>query len=692
MQSRAARALGKPKTRPGYGETLPSTHSCCISQQDFGMSVTAYWPFLHMVLYIRDLAGVALYRSQFHKYASRQRLSKSDISRNGKRDFEMKRIVWTLLIWILGTPVVFAQNQAALFFSDLTWGPKAGWEGSSTKGAAITIWGQNLGTSGTVNACGQSLPSADASKVAEWGTTTNPTVPRGLSRITFWLNSSMSATCSEGISVTSGGFTTNAVPFSIAAGNIYFVSTTGNDSNNGLYSTQGSGTNGPFRHIYKFNPANGLGDTQYIMYVRGGTYGTSAGEMDPNGCGGGDLVEFCGAFGSATQQKALIAYPGELASMSLRYTSRGFDYTNESGAQHFYMTFSKLNFDGAGLNSTQDTFDIYGQYWRFVGNNIVNYRPTSQIQSGFLWVTASEYISIFGNYFYNNGFDAMGHNIYIKTQPGPPLSNALLSTHEIDLGWNEISTPYSNENHGGAIFISRSSDTPAGAYTHHVYIHHNYFHDGTQGDFIYIADGSQIDYTYIYNNIFNQGSYTAGYGSGVFLQTGTYHVYLYNNTLYQVAAPGASVTNACIYSSAPTSSQLVQTQNNICYGLPNEAMYIAEPGIGSWVSTNELFYNPAGAPTFSGSITRTNPVGGSAGANPLFVTNGSNFNLQATSPARSAGVNLSTTLSSLPAGNMDYAGRPYPSSGAWDVGAAQYQSGGSSSAPAAPTGLTAVVH
>jgi len=603
-----------------------------------------------------------------------------DVAQDGQEGFEMKKILWTLLVLVVATPVLFAQNQPALFFSDLTWGPKTGWSGPSdtVKGAAVTVWGNNLGTSGTVNACGQSLPSSDSSKVAEWGATTNPTVPRGLSRITFWLNSSMSATCSEGISVTTGGSTTAALPFTIASGNIYFVSTTGSDSNNGQLAT-------PFRHLYKFNPANGLGDNQYIVYIRGGTYGASSAELDPNGCGGGDLVEFCGAMGSSTRQKALITYPTELATISLRYTSRGFDYTDESGAQHLYMTFSKLNFDMAGLNTTQDVFDIYGQYWRFVGSNIVNDRPTSQIQSGFLWVTGSEYISIFGNYFYNNGFDSMGHNIYIKTQPGPPLSSDLLSTHEVNVGWNEISTPYSNDNHGGAIFLSRSSDTPSGAYTHHIYLHHNYFHDGTQGDFIYIGDGSQIDYVYIYNNIFNGGTSTAGYTGAPFFQTGSTNIFVYNNTIYQVA--GGSSTNSCIYSSAPTSAEHITTTNNICYGNPGYRMYIAESGIGSWLSTNDLFYNPSGAATFSGSITRTNPLT----QNPLFVTNGSNFSLQGTSPARSAGVNLYTRLATLPGGNVDYAGLPYPSSGAWDVGAMQYGLGGTSSGPAPPSGLTATV-
>jgi len=234
--------------------------------------------------------------------------------------------------------------------------------------------------------------------------------------------------------------------------------------------------------------------------------------------------------------------------------------------------------------------------------------------------------------------------------------------------WNEISAPYSNEDHGGAIFLSRSSDTPSAAYTHHIYIHHNYFHDGSQGDFIYIGDGSRVDDVYIYNNIFNSGSSDAGTSGAIFPQTGSQNQYVYNNLFYKVAAPGASVSNACVYASAPNSSTQIRTTNNICYGLPNQTMYTKESG-GSWTSTNELFYNPSGSATFGGTITRNNAL---LNLDPQLVVDGGSFSLQSSSPARAAGANLFSTMNTLPWGAFDYEGKPYPATGAWDLGPVQF--------------------
>lgn len=53
----------------------------------------------------------------------------------------MKKYLAILLL-LAGT--AFAANPV-LFFSDLDWGPNSGWEGSATKGAAITVWGKNFG-------------------------------------------------------------------------------------------------------------------------------------------------------------------------------------------------------------------------------------------------------------------------------------------------------------------------------------------------------------------------------------------------------------------------------------------------------------------------------------------------------------------------------------------------------------------
>ncbi|KKQ21706.1 MAG: hypothetical protein US37_C0009G0001, partial [Candidatus Moranbacteria bacterium GW2011_GWF2_37_11] len=91
----------------------------------------------------------------------------------------------------LGSVGVSAASFPVLLFSDLTDAPVSGWEGSPTKGAAISIWGRNLGTergSSYVTIGGVNL--TNDSDYAEWGATTNPTTASGQQRITFWLNSS----------------------------------------------------------------------------------------------------------------------------------------------------------------------------------------------------------------------------------------------------------------------------------------------------------------------------------------------------------------------------------------------------------------------------------------------------------------------------------------------------------------------
>ena len=54
---------------------------------------------------------------------------------------------------------VLAQDEPVLLFSDMTDGPISGWEGSATKGAAVSIWGNYFGSnrgSSTVTVCGVS--------------------------------------------------------------------------------------------------------------------------------------------------------------------------------------------------------------------------------------------------------------------------------------------------------------------------------------------------------------------------------------------------------------------------------------------------------------------------------------------------------------------------------------------------------
>jgi hypothetical protein len=624
------------------------------------------------------------------------RLEPIALPQKRQKVFGMKSFKWIALISLLWSSASFAQSQPVLLFSDLIWGPKTGWERSSSKGAAVTIWGTNLGTSGSVKACGQTLSSTDPMSVAEWNATANPRVPRGLARITFWLNARMSATCSEGLAATVGGQSSNVLPFTIASGSIYFISASdGNDSYNGLYSTRSghTGSDGPFRNAYKFDPSNNAaGDGQYIMYIRAGSYSA----IDPFDSNAAALIELYGTYGGSSRQKALIGYPAEMPTLDLRNTSYGAVYQNgdtsgpNGGGPNDYFTWSKLYITGANTTHGQDALDIYGQYDRIIGSNIVNMRPSSQHQSGFTFVGASQYGSIYGNYYFNNGYDSYAHNIYIKTQrDGYPdsLPVSRITTQNIDVGWNEFDSPFSNDHHGGVIFLSKGGNNPPASPndTKNIYIHGNYFHDGTQGDFIYTGDGYQyVDQIYIYDNIFQGGSMGGDLGA-VNINAGTRNIAVFNNTFYQAGSGG----NYDVWVGGSGDAKVL-TKNNIYYSLNNQQILKMESYSGiTRTSDHDLFFNPAGAVDYSAfsNIAITNQV---SSQNPQFLVQGSDFHLQSSSPAAGAGVNLTSTVASWPSGVLDYLGIMRPGSGAWDIGAIA-ATGETGVRPAPPSGLAATV-
>jgi hypothetical protein len=94
-----------------------------------------------------------------------------------------KPIVFILaLLTILFFTRAFAADAPALLFSDLTSGPKTGWEGSGAKGAAVTVWGKNFGqTRGSSYVAINGANLINDSDYAEWATSgTANGVARGL--------------------------------------------------------------------------------------------------------------------------------------------------------------------------------------------------------------------------------------------------------------------------------------------------------------------------------------------------------------------------------------------------------------------------------------------------------------------------------------------------------------------------------
>ncbi|MGB9073619.1 MAG: choice-of-anchor Q domain-containing protein [Terriglobales bacterium] len=169
-------------------------------------------------------------------------------------------------------------NRPALYYASAKAGPNQGWANSSTKGAAITIWGRDFGTTrGTSYVTVAGVNLTNASDYGEWGATTNPTTAKGFQRITFWLNSSMSLGATT-ISVTVGGVTGNTLPFTIdntASSRIRFVDPVkGSESYDGRYPDHSlGGRHGPW--LYPFScttKRSGWPGPGAFMYMRGGTY------------------------------------------------------------------------------------------------------------------------------------------------------------------------------------------------------------------------------------------------------------------------------------------------------------------------------------------------------------------------------------------------------------------------------------
>ncbi len=556
-----------------------------------------------------------------------------------------------------------AQADPILLFSDLNWGPKTGWEGSATKGAAVTIWGKNLGSSRgssyvTVN--GAQLTSA--SDYAEWGAT-GPA--RGLERITFWVPSTASNGDGQ-ITVTVGGATSNSLAFTVMTGTIYFISVTdGSNSYNGSYSTRTghTGSDGPFKDIDMFNPSyNPQGSTgSYIIYVRGGTYTKTDRVNDPNA-----FVALRGPYGSSSSRHALIGYPAETPQLTTT-NAAGINWNADYSpyGRNSYFTFAKLS----GYGGTT-AFDSLGDYNRFIGNTLQEY--LAEAWSGVIWATASQQVSIYGNYFNHIGYDSYKHNIYLKAQAGYTGDR---SVQYVNIGYNEFNNPVAGtDSRGGAIFISRNSD--AGSYTtNNIYIYDNYFHDGNM-EFIYIGDNVNIGDVYIYNNIFKGGTNTNG--GAISFAGGTNNVYLYNNVFYQTGS-GAGALLSGFDTGGPLNSR-VYSRNNIFYSNSSSINYLYWDGASKGAQFNsdhDLFYNGGSLPSGSG-ITVTNAVTG----NPLFYAPASgSFTLQTGSPAINSGT---SSVSSVVTADYDGAVRPQDS--VYDIGA--YETSGSVTTPPPTTTYT----
>jgi beta-glucanase (GH16 family) len=527
-------------------------------------------------------------------------------------------------------PASTGTNAPAIFFTDLDSGPKTG--GESNNGAYVTIYGNNFGTNPTITVGGGQALIKQAPVPSLW-----------YQKLVIQLGANANT---GNIVVTNAAGSSNGIPFTVRSGNIYFVTTSGSDSNTGTFTS-------PWATIPKGKNTMVAGD---ITYVRGGVVANSDD-------GYGAPLDISGRNGTATNPIALIAYPGEQPQIGGSANSRGI-INYPSGSSYWTIAGFKFYFPN-------DSEAIYLEssgtsHWRIIGNDISC--PNGAGSTG--CVTNNDGVPF---------FDFIGNTLHDVGCPGSMATSPCGDTqktyhafywgdlsgnlnHDINVGWNDVHNVY-----GCRGIQFHSKDSSPGFEAFNLKVHDNLIYN-IRCDAINLAnvnpDKGAIS---VYNNVM----YHVGTGPDPSGQAANYtcintvdsngapktNVEVYNNTCYDGGSRGASEGDAGAYSFyIPT-----RMRNNLTYQLSAEAYLTSSsqklcPSCPS--GANNLWFGLGTGPSLTGSNINADPK--------LLNAAGASFQLQASSPAIGAGVAIPGLLA-------DIAGVLRPQSGTNDVGAYQYQ-------------------
>lgn len=536
-----------------------------------------------------------------------------------------------LFILFCGT---LAAQAPSLFFSDLISGPNTG--GENGNGAYVTIYGNFFGA--TQGASTVTVGGGQMVNCKVWGDAW------------FWYQK---ITCQLGphaatgtLTVTVNGKTSNVLPFTVTPGNIYFVATTGSDTNAGTFKS-------PWRTLLKARNSMHAGDVTYAM--DGVTQSTDDGTGWHSAflLSGGQQGKWC----STGSPRALVAYPGATVTIG----------NPTGGAPSYGLRTSDCQgnwvFSGISFRGQMPAQPGSGANYRFVASDITCPYTQGSGGSACFETMQTGYIYFYGNHVYDAGTvnaSALFQGVYFSTD-----------TNYIDMGWNLVENVHGCRGiqvHSSPLYGGGAGD-PTGHDQYAISIHDNTIHD-TQCDGIILdtIDPSQGAIT-VYNNVI----YNAGKGPNNPEVTGAWNclnvpgytengppgtgtVEIFNNTLYACGTfadpPWGSDNNGIAENgNEPKGSPIyLHIRNNLIdsvktSGFPNGVPYLViwnEGGGGKcsntqdclWVNgTNNLMYG-AGPPQLDlGEILLT------VYADPLFVNAAADdLHLESGSPAISAGV------------------------------------------------------
>jgi hypothetical protein len=457
-----------------------------------------------------------------------------------------------------------------IFYSDLTSGPNTG--GQNNAGAFVTLYGSGFG-----NIRGTSTVTIGGVKASNYPIWSN-------TKVTFQLGS---AAKSGNVVVNLLGAVSNSVPFSVAAGKIYFVSRSGSATGAGTYAS-------PWSSLRAAKNKMAAGD---IVYVEDGVAVTNTESSDAS------LV--LSSVGTASAPKAMIAYPGSTVTIGSSTGARtGIQIT--SG----YWVLGGLTIRGAESGVTLT--NVNGA--RVSSSDISC--PNGMGTGGCVSTTGSSALAFLGNDIHDNG-SASSANV------GSYDSMSFTGSSSVEVGWNQVA------NTRGCNAIAFHSDaTPSNT----ISIHDNYIHDARCEAISLGPVDPSVGAVSLYNNVISKSGtgpapegMAAGGGYAAIAVSGgsPTPVQAYNNTIYQAGAIGGAEAGAVRASGA------VELTNNIVY-LASGEQYVSLDTNLNWVSgSKNVFYGAGNPPAiFMDSVV----------ADPELVSpSGGDFHPLASSPAISAG-------------------------------------------------------
>lgn len=609
----------------------------------------------------------------------------------------MKRILYLLIVLVL--PVV-SHSAPIIMFSDLTDGPITGWDNAASKGAAVSIWCRNVGTSGTITVAGQTLSSSNSDQVAEWGATTTPTVPLGMQRITFWLNPLMTTGGTypnTTITITVGGVTSNTLKFhtrTLGSNRIYIFDNAGSDTADGTIAA-------PKQHPYWFRQNAIAGDIAYFRsgggaYVTGDTDSTNMivhlqTTSRNNGTQGYSIAYVSYPGETAQFGNSKVGYPGGAGAQGNAFVFAS-DGNHSKGVQ--YLTISKLSmiawyfvYSAGGTGTNESDGPV-----RLIGNDATTSYSTMAQGSGAgcmfdMNTNSSKYdVFILGNYFHDMCGDYVGdvrtdHRVYPIYIEGYGVGG-----DRVYIGYNFIDTVYNGRQL--QVYAHSATDT-----IDNLFVFNNHFSKtvAIQDAFIFGQEGDVLGFlgnTYVYNNLMvgsepDGGTFFKVTGGDVGYERMNFR--FYNNTLYHI-------NNTELFyitggSGAP-SSPTMKIKNNILFGPAAAPLHTIAPCVTTNLSgSNNVVYRLSGKPAWDTSSLTTDPK--LTTVPPTVYTH---FILQSDSPAKEpAGVNVSSDMPAasqvpglnIPSVSTDFLGEARST---YAIGAFQYAT--SALTPAQVQGVT----